>query len=42
MQAFEEWTEEHPPFPLDLIHLSSNEHTRYMGFQGGNCVGGGS
>ena len=30
-------SEEHPPFPLDLIHLSGAEHTRYMGFQGGNC-----
>jgi hypothetical protein len=30
-------SEEHPPFPLDLIHLSPAEHTRYMGFQGGNC-----
>ena len=30
-------SEEHPPFPLDLLHLSSAEHTRYFGFQGGNC-----
>jgi triacylglycerol lipase len=30
-------SEEHPAFPLDLLHLSAAEHTRYMGFQGGNC-----
>ena len=30
-------SEEHPPFPLDLLHLKPSEHTRYMGFQGGNC-----
>lgn len=33
-------SEEHPAFPLDLIHLKPSEHTKYMGFQGGNCVGG--
>eukprot|EP00940_MAST-03C_sp_MAST-3C-sp2_P001177 g1177.t1 len=32
--------EETPPFPLDLLHLSPAEHTRYLGFQGGSCVGG--
>ena len=33
-------SEEHPPFPLDLLHLSPAEHVRYLGFQGGNCVCG--
>lgn len=33
-------SEEHPVFPFDLIHLKPSEHTRYMGFQGGSCIGG--
>ena len=33
-------SEEHPPFPLYLLHLKPSEHTMYMGFQGGSCVGG--
>ena len=33
-------SEEHPPFPLDLLRLSPAEHTRYMGFEGGFCAGG--
>ena len=33
-------SEEHPPFPLDLIHLKPSEHTRYLGFEGGSCIGG--
>ena len=35
-------SEEHPPFPLYLLHLKPSEHTRYMGYQGGGCVGGGN
>ena len=33
-------SEEHPPFPLDLIHLKPSEHTLYLGFEGGSCIGG--
>lgn len=33
-------SEEYPPFPLGLIHLKPSEHTRYLGFQGGSCIGG--
>eukprot|EP00935_MAST-01C_sp_MAST-1C-sp1_P002800 g2800.t1 len=29
--------EEHPPFPLDLVHMEPAEHTRYLSFQGGDC-----
>ena len=34
-------SEEHPPFPLYLLHLKPAEHTKYMGYQGGSCAGGG-
>eukprot|EP00468_Gymnochlora_sp_CCMP2014_P012969 CAMPEP_0167750096 /NCGR_PEP_ID=MMETSP0110_2-20121227/5793_1 /TAXON_ID=629695 /ORGANISM="Gymnochlora sp., Strain CCMP2014" /LENGTH=136 /DNA_ID=CAMNT_0007635363 /DNA_START=476 /DNA_END=886 /DNA_ORIENTATION=- len=33
-------SEETPFFPLDLLHLSSGEHTKYMGYKAGNCIGG--
>jgi len=33
-------SEEHPPFPLDLLHLKPSEHTLYMGYKGGSCIGG--
>lgn len=33
-------SEEHPIFPLDLLHLKPSEHTRYMGYNGGGCAGG--
>jgi len=33
-------SEEHPAFPLDLLHLKPAEHTRYMGYGGGSCKGG--
>lgn len=33
-------SEEHPEFPFDLLHLKPEEHTRYMGYGGGSCVGG--
>ena len=35
-------SEEHPPFPLYLLHLKPAEHTRYMGYGGGSCAGGGN
>lgn len=33
-------SEEHPPFPLDLLHMEPSEHTRYLGIEGGSCSGG--
>ena len=32
--------EEHPPFPLYLLHMNASEHVRYLGFTGGNCLCG--
>ncbi|KAL1507013.1 hypothetical protein AB1Y20_007880 [Prymnesium parvum] len=33
-------SEEWPVFPLDLLHLKPAQHTMYMGFKGGYCLGG--
>jgi len=33
-------SEEKPFFPADLLHLKPAEHTQYMGYRGGDCLGG--